>query len=102
MGLEGMRTGEVVRQGLAGEHKNPQHQNYHPTVKPLKLMEYLCKLTKTPTGGIVLDPFAGSGTTGMACVRTGRPYILIEINPEYVEIAKRRITAVSGGLFNAP
>ena len=43
--------------------------NFHCTTKPLKLMEYLCTLTKTPAknGGCVLDPFAGSGTTGVAC-----------------------------------
>lgn len=66
--------------------------NYHPTVKPLKLIEYLCKLTKTPTGGIVLDPFAGSGTTGLACINTGRDYILIDINPEFREIFIARST----------
>lgn len=65
--------------------------NKHPTVKPLKLMEYLCILTKTPAGGVVLDPFAGSGTTGMACVKTGRNYILIEKEPEYCKIAGPRI-----------
>ncbi len=54
-------------------------------------MEYLCKLTKTPTGGIVLDPFAGSGSTGMAAYRTGRRYILIEKEAEYAEIARARI-----------
>jgi len=68
--------------------------NKHPTVKPLKLMEYLCILTKTPTGGVVLDPFAGSGTTGVACKKTGRDFILIEKEPEYVEIARKRLEAV--------
>lgn len=66
--------------------------NHHPTVKPLALMEYLCTLTKTPTGGVVLDPFMGSGTTGIACVNTGRDFIGIDISEEYVEIARRRIT----------
>ena len=66
-------------------------KNSHPTVKPLALMEYLCKLTRTPTGGIVLDPFMGSGTTGMACVNTDRNFIGIEMNEEYFEIAKKRI-----------
>jgi site-specific DNA-methyltransferase (adenine-specific) len=66
-------------------------QNFHPTVKPLKLMEYLCTLTKTPTGGIVLDPFMGSGTTGIACKNTGRDFIGIELDREYFEIAKHRI-----------
>ena len=65
--------------------------NHHPTVKPLALMEYLCTLTKTPTGGIVLDPFMGSGTTGIAARNTGRPFIGIECEQEYCEIAKARI-----------
>jgi len=65
--------------------------NSHPTVKPLSLIKYLCNLTKTPTGGIVLDPFAGSGTTGLACRETGRPFILIEREKEYVDIIKKRL-----------
>ena len=68
--------------------------NFHPTVKSLKLLEYLCTLTKTPTGGIVLDPFCGSGTTLMAAKLTGRDYIGIEREQEYVEIAKCRVNAV--------
>ena len=66
-------------------------QNAHPTVKPLALMRYLVRLTKTPTGGVVLDPFMGSGTTGIACVLEGREFIGIEREPEYVEIAEKRI-----------
>ena len=69
----------------------PQVRNTHKTVKPISLMVWLCNLTRTPTGGVVLDPFMGSGTTGIACVKTGREFIGIEINPEYIEIAKRRI-----------
>ena len=65
--------------------------NNHPTVKPLKLMEYLCTLTKTPTGGIVLDPFAGSFTTGIACINTDRDFIGIEKEIEYVRIGKARM-----------
>lgn len=65
--------------------------NHHPTVKPLKLMEYLCTLTATPTGGVVLDPFMGSGTTGVACMQTGRGFIGCEIDAGYFEIARRRI-----------
>lgn len=64
--------------------------NGHPTVKPLKLMEYLIRLI-TPPGGIVLDPFMGSGTTGVACKQLGFEFIGIEMNKEYVEIAERRI-----------
>ena len=66
-------------------------KNTHPTVKPLALLEYLCNLTRTPTGGIVLDPYAGSGTTGCACVNTDRDFIGIELEEDYVEIAKKRI-----------
>lgn len=66
-------------------------KNFHPTIKPISLMEYLCKLTKTPTGGVVLDPFAGSCTTGIACENTGRKSILIEREKEYCEIGKRRL-----------
>ena len=74
--------------------------NHHPTVKPLKLMEYLCTITKTPTGGIVLDPFLGSGTTAIACVKTGRDFIGIEKEPEYCEIARKRIAGIEKTLFD--
>ena len=77
------------RKNALGEPRS----NNHPTVKPLKLMEYLCTLTKTPTGGVVLDPFFGSGTTGLACQNTGRDFIGIEKEKEYVEIAKARLKA---------
>jgi len=65
--------------------------NHHPCVKPLSLMRYLVRLTKTPYGGIVLDPFMGSGTTGCACALEGREFIGIEKEAEYVEIAEKRI-----------
>lgn len=64
--------------------------NTHPTVKPIKLMEYLVKLV-TPEGGIVLDPFMGSGTTGVACQNLGFGFRGIEMTPEYYEICKARI-----------
>jgi SAM-dependent methyltransferase len=67
--------------------------NNHPTVKPVKLMEYLITLV-TPPNGIVLDPFFGSGTTGVAAVNLGFNYIGIELDEQYVEIARRRINAV--------
>ncbi|MHA2347648.1 MAG: DNA methyltransferase [Candidatus Hodarchaeales archaeon] len=70
---------------------NTPRKNTHATVKPLALMEYLCKLTRTPTGGIVLDPFMGSGTTGMACVNTDRDFIGIELVEEHYIIARKRI-----------
>jgi DNA modification methylase len=67
----------------------------HPTVKPVDLMAYLCRLV-TPPGGTVLDPFAGSGTTGMACMREGFNAVLIEREAEYIADIKRRIAHVSG------
>jgi 16S rRNA G966 N2-methylase RsmD len=53
-------------------------------------------IIRTPTGGIVLDPFAGSGTTALACIPEGRDYILIEKEPEYAEICRRRIAEYTG------
>ena len=67
-------------------------KNNHPTVKPIALMKYLCRLI-TPKGGTVLDPFMGSGTTGIACKHEGFDFIGIEKNEEYCEIAKARIDA---------
>lgn len=64
--------------------------NNHPTVKPVALMEWLVTLV-TPQGGVVLDPFAGSGTTLVACERLGFDSIGIEREAEYVEIIKRRL-----------
>jgi DNA modification methylase len=64
--------------------------NNHPTVKPIKLMEYLVTLI-TPENGIVLEPFGGSGTTALACMKTKKRFILIEREPEYIEIIKKRI-----------
>jgi len=66
-------------------------KNLHPTVKPLALMRYLCRLTKTPTGGIVLDPFMGSGTTLIAARLEGRPCIGIEKDERACEIAVKRL-----------
>jgi site-specific DNA-methyltransferase (adenine-specific) len=65
-------------------------KNNHPTVKPIKLMEYLITLV-TPKGGIVLEPFMGSGSTGIAAKNLGMSFIGIEREEEYFEIAKQRI-----------
>jgi adenine-specific DNA-methyltransferase len=62
----------------------------HPTTKPLALMEYLVRLSVRPSG-VCLDPFMGSGTTLVACQRLGRQGIGIEIDPEYFDIACRRV-----------
>jgi len=66
--------------------------NHHPTCKPALLMEYLIALA-CPQGGTVLDPFIGSGTTGVAAKRLGRRYVGIELNAEYCRIAEARIAA---------
>jgi len=71
-------------------------RNHHPTVKPTDLMRYLCRLV-TPPGGIVLDPFTGSGSTGKGAILEGFRFIGIEREAEYVEIAKARIAAVDAG-----
>ena len=77
---------------LISEEENWQElTNIHSTVKPLALVEYLCNLTKTPSGGVVLDPFVGSGTTMVACVNTGRDGIGIDTSDEYIDIAQRRV-----------
>jgi site-specific DNA-methyltransferase (adenine-specific) len=65
--------------------------NVHPTVKPLDLVRWLVKLV-TPPGGLVLDPFTGSGTTGAAAVLEGRQFLGIEREPEYVDIGCARLT----------
>lgn len=69
----------------------PTTGNNHPTVKPTSLMRYLCRLV-TPPGGIVLDMFMGSGSTGKAAVLEGFNFIGIDMTPEYVEISRARIT----------
>ena len=66
--------------------------NNHPTVKPVELMRYLIKLV-TPPNSIVLDPFTGSGSTGMAAVELGHTFIGCELDPDYINIAETRIKA---------
>lgn len=71
--------------------------NSHPTVKPVALMRWLCRLV-TPKGGTVLDPFMGSGSTGLACDAEQFDFIGCELSPEYAEIARKRI-ADQDGMF---
>jgi site-specific DNA-methyltransferase (adenine-specific) len=95
-GLEGFVEKNVSHDGRDKFIENPYQRhnniqrNNHPTVKPVKLMEYLVRLV-TPKNGVVLDPFMGSGTTGIACKNLGFNFIGIEKEPEYFEIAKARI-----------
>jgi DNA modification methylase len=73
--------------------KKDREGSTHPTIKPTDLMRYLCRLV-TPPGGVVLDPFMGSGSTGKAAILEGFRFIGIEREAEYVEIARARIGAV--------
>jgi site-specific DNA-methyltransferase (adenine-specific) len=82
---EGDPGGDNPRNRGAKERKN-----FHPTVKPTSLMRWLCRLV-TPPGGVALDPFCGSGSTGKAAVLEGLDFIGIEKESEYVEIARKRI-----------
>lgn len=81
----------VVLKTLSLIKDSVRQGNGHPTIKPLSLMKYLCNLTKTPTGGIVLDPFAGSGTTLWAAECHNRPWIGIEKDASYIKIAEARL-----------
>jgi DNA modification methylase len=67
-----------------------QKKNNHPTVKPIKLMSYLCNLI-TPVGGTILDPYMGSGSTGVAAKKEKFNFVGIELNEEYFKIAEARI-----------
>jgi site-specific DNA-methyltransferase (adenine-specific) len=76
--------------------KDREDGNYHPTVKPTDLMRYLCRLI-TPPNGVILDPFMGSGSTGKAAMLEGFQFIGVELENEYVKIAKARIENVMKG-----
>jgi DNA modification methylase len=71
-------------------NKTITNKNTHPTVKPTALMSYLCRLI-TPTGGVVLDPYMGSGSTGKAAVREGFSFVGCELDEDYFQIAKSRV-----------
>ncbi len=101
MGCEGLAEREVFRAGHGNLESDDvttrfrtNMKNHHPTVKPLALMRYLCKLI-TPPHGMVLDPYMGSGSTGIACKLEGFDFTGIEIDPEYIKIAEARINSVN-------
>jgi site-specific DNA-methyltransferase (adenine-specific) len=83
--LRGKRDGSVLHYNTV-----PPRDRNHPTEKPVELLKYLIEKI-TDAGDTVLDPFMGSGTTGVACVQTGRNFIGIEIDPGYFAIAQKRI-----------
>lgn len=77
----------------AGAGRSGGGRNFHPTVKPVALMQWLVRLI-TPPGGTVVDPFLGSGTTGMACVLEERQFIGIEQEEDYLPLPDARISAL--------
>jgi site-specific DNA-methyltransferase (adenine-specific) len=99
-GCEGLaaRAKRILGGGItSGDHPETapgggerEARNHHPTVKPTALMRYLCRLVTQP-GGVVLDPFMGSGSTGKAAITEGFEFIGIERDDTYFEIAKKRI-----------
>lgn len=90
-------TGSAARFFYAAKasRKDRGEGNTHCTVKPTDLMRYLCRLV-TPPGGVVLDPFMGSGSTGKAAMLEGFRFVGVEREAEYVEIARARIGGASG------
>jgi DNA modification methylase len=96
--LEAVRAGAMAGNLIDGQRKGgdgsdinaPVRQNFHPTVKPTQLMRYLIKLV-TPEGGVVLDPFTGSGSTGKAALLDGYRFVGAELTEEYLPIIEGRL-----------
>jgi site-specific DNA-methyltransferase (adenine-specific) len=84
--------------GGRGGSENHTSRNHHPTVKPVELMRWLCRLV-TPPNGLILDPFCGSGSTGVAATLEAFRFVGIEQEAEYVAIARKRITETPPSLF---
>ena len=82
--------------------KNTGTENIHPTVKPVKLMEYLCKMVSMPEKITVLDPYMGSGTTGIACVNIGLDFIGIEKEKKYFKVAQDRLSHITEEVIEKP
>jgi len=89
--LRGVKNAQKKMPYLISVKEEMQRRNFHSTVKPLKLMQYLLRLIAPPSGGIILDPFAGSGSTVVAAKHLGIECIGIEKSAEYCEIARARI-----------
>jgi site-specific DNA-methyltransferase (adenine-specific) len=87
------RNPELASADMPQNRSGNAKANHHPTVKPIALMEYLIKMV-TPKGGVVLDPFAGSGSTLVAAKQNGYKYIGIELTEEYIPIIEARLEAV--------
>lgn len=88
--IEGRDPGQDER-SVAYKPRPTATKNIHPTVKPVNLMAYLCRLI-TPPGGTILDPYMGSGSTGITALLEGFNFIGMDLDPEYVKIAEARIS----------
>lgn len=88
--LTGRKPGSAGLNNPRASTQADGRRNIHPTVKPTDLMRYLCKLV-TPSGGLVMDPFSGSGSTGKAATLEGFQFIGFEMDEKYAEIANARI-----------
>lgn len=96
-GLNGFKPvttgdGRAIAADNAYQRGKTERRNNHPTVKPTDLMRYLCRLV-TPPGGLILDPFMGSGSTGKAAMKEGFRFVGCELSNDYAEIARARILA---------
>jgi DNA modification methylase len=101
LGLDEFEDKKLCQGGYGGEwysekesdiglNKIKIHKNNHPTVKPINLLTYLCRLI-TPPNGVVLDPFMGSGSTGIAALLEGFDFVGMELDKDYYQIAQKRI-----------
>jgi site-specific DNA-methyltransferase (adenine-specific) len=88
-GLDNPRAGRTSRNPLL---------NPHPTVKPVSIMRWLVRLVAPPQhyAPVILDPFTGSGSTGVACVHEGVSFIGVELEPRYLQVAEARIDYAKG------
>lgn len=98
LGLDGLDDRILNRTNPGGMEHDPKwapriRKNNHPTVKPVALMQYLVRMV-TPPGGTVLDPFTGSGSTGVAALQLGHQFVGCELNEEYLDIIHARLGAV--------
>jgi site-specific DNA-methyltransferase (adenine-specific) len=109
VGCEGLPSGTVERYGEIGQGPPPQQTprvvrpqvNHHPTVKSVALMRWLIRLVTKP-GDVVLDPFGGSGTTGVAALLEGRRVVLVEREPAFAAIIRARCAAADGAEWSRP
>lgn len=85
-----VNDGRATSMDTAYQRGDTQRRNVHPTVKPVALMRWLVRLI-TPPGGLVLDPFTGSGSTGVAAVLEGARFVGCELSPEFAQLARARI-----------